>query len=142
MSYSYNNDYNSGANEPRRNDRYDANEADARGLHTEAGRNAMNHFNNAAEGVGRAAAEFNSGGGRDAFESVGNPLANRSEGEGEKTNPFLRPAQMLAEATQEGLKGIPGAIFEFATGQYEAHKAHPEGNQRSQEQSESRRDEY
>ncbi|CAE6422873.1 unnamed protein product [Rhizoctonia solani] len=140
MSYPYNNDFNSAGNEVRRNDGYDASEADARGLHTEAGRNAMNHFNNAAEGAGRAAAEFNSGGGRDAVESVGNPLANRNEGEGEQTNPFLRPAQMLAEATQEGLKGLPGAIFEFATGQYEAHKIHPGGNQRDQEQSESRRD--
>ncbi|CAE6349222.1 unnamed protein product [Rhizoctonia solani] len=140
MSYPYNNDSNSSDNEIRRNNGYDASEADARGLHTEAGRNAMNHFNNAAEGVGRATAEFNSGGGRDAVESVGNPLANRNEGEGERTNPFLRPAQMLAEATQEGLKGIPGAIFEFATGQYEAHKVHPGGNQRDQEQSESRRD--
>lgn len=71
----------------------------------------MNHFNNAAEEVGRAAAEFNSGGGRNAVESVGNPLANRQENEGEHTNPFLKPAQMLAEATQEGFKGIPGAIF-------------------------------
>ncbi|QRW23384.1 hypothetical protein RhiXN_08420 [Rhizoctonia solani] len=136
MSYNYGNDYSSGDNDTRRNVGYDASEADARGLHTEAGRNAMNHFNNAAEGVGRAAAEFNSGGGRDAVESVGNPIANRDEGE-DKTNPFLRPAQMLAEATQEGLKGIPGAIFEFATGQYEAHKMHAEGNQRSQEQSSS-----
>ncbi|CAE6525311.1 unnamed protein product [Rhizoctonia solani] len=146
MSYSYNNrdDYNSGDSEPRRNNGYDANEADARGLHTEAGRNSMNHFNNAAEGIGRAAAEFNSGGGREAVESVGNPLANRNEGEGDKTNPFLRPAQMLAEATQEGLKGIPGAIFEFATGQYEAHKLHPKENhgQNDREQSESRRDQY
>ncbi|KAH7345673.1 hypothetical protein B0J17DRAFT_640750 [Rhizoctonia solani] len=158
MSYASNNDYNSGDYDSRRNNGYDASEADARGLHTEAGRNSMNHFNNAAEGIGRAAAEFNSGGGREAVESVGNPLANRNEGEGEKTNPFLRPAQMLAEATQEGLKGIPGAIFvrgqffrsyirfdawacqEFATGQYEAHKVHPEGNRHDQGQSESRRD--
>ncbi|CAE6460770.1 unnamed protein product [Rhizoctonia solani] len=141
MSYNYSNDNDSGDNDIRRNTGYSADEADARGLHTEAGRNAMNHFNNAADGLGRAAAEFNSGGGRDAVESVGNPIANRNEGE-DKTNPFLRPAQMLAEATQEGLKGIPGAIFEFATGQYEAHKVHPEGNQRDQQQSESRRDQY
>ncbi|KAG8732722.1 hypothetical protein FRC11_011381 [Ceratobasidium sp. 423] len=160
MSYASNNDYSSRDNDFRRNDGYDASEADARGLHTEAGRNAMNHFDNAAEGVGRAAAEFNYGGGRNEVESVGNPLANRNEGEGEKANPFLRPAQMLAEATQEGLKGIPGAIFvrdntfrshirfnartyqEFATGQYEAHKAHPGENQRDQGQSEYRRDQY
>ncbi|CAE6380955.1 unnamed protein product [Rhizoctonia solani] len=141
MSYNYNSDFNSGDNDMRRDNGYDGSEADARGLHTEAGINAMGHFNNAAEGVGRAAAEFNSGGGRDAVESVGNPIANRNEGE-DKTNPFLRPAQILAEATQEGLKGIPGAIFEFATGQYEAHKVHPAGNQRDQEQSEPRRDQY
>ncbi|CAE6517262.1 unnamed protein product [Rhizoctonia solani] len=140
MSYASNNDDRSGDYDSRRNHGYDASEADARGLYTEAGRNSTNHFNNAAEGIGRAAAEFNSGGGRNAIESVGNPLANRNEGEGEKTNPFLRPAQMLAEATQEGLKGIPGAIFEFATGQYEAHKVHPEGNRHDQGQSESRRD--
>jgi hypothetical protein len=71
----------------------------------------MNHFNSAAEGFGRATAEFNSGGGLNAVESVGNPLANRNENEGEHVNPFLKPAQMLAEATQEGLKGLPGAIL-------------------------------
>ncbi|KAJ1302098.1 hypothetical protein OPQ81_000929 [Rhizoctonia solani] len=139
MSYPYN-EYNSGDNELRGNDGYDAREADARGIRTEAGRNALNHFNNAAQDIGRATAEFNSGGGREAVESVGNPIANRNEGEGEKTNPFLRPAQLLAEATQEGLKGLPGAILEFATGQYEAHKVHPEGHRRDQEQFESNRD--
>jgi hypothetical protein len=81
------------------------------GLHTEAGRNAQGHFNSAAEGVGRAAAEFDQGGGREAFESVGNPIANRNEGQGEHVNPFLKPAQELAAATLEGAKGLPGAIL-------------------------------
>ncbi|QRV82001.1 hypothetical protein RhiJN_10016 [Ceratobasidium sp. AG-Ba] len=112
------------------------------GIRTEAGRNAQGHFNSAAEGIGRAAAAFEQGGGRQEFESVGNPIANRNENEGERANPFLKPAQELAAATQEGLKGLPGAIFEFATGQYEAHKMHPEGNRFGHNQERERRDEY
>lgn len=150
MSYNHN-EYGSGDNEFRRNQEfsneygsrernYDRNEADERGLHTEAGRNAQGHFNAAAEGVGRAAAELNYGGGRQAVESVGDPMAHRNENE--HVNPFLKPAQELAEATIEGAKGLPGAILEFATGQYEAHKMHPEGNRLAHTQQEHRRDEY
>ncbi|KAG8700789.1 hypothetical protein FRC09_005753 [Ceratobasidium sp. 395] len=123
------------------------------GIRTEAGRNAQGHFNSAAEDIGRAAASFDQGGGREAFESVGNPAANRNENEGEHVNPFLRPAQELAAATKEGVKGLPGAIFlgvlneahllqEFATGQYEAHKVHPEGNRPGYSREEERRNEY
>ncbi|KAF8595530.1 hypothetical protein BDV93DRAFT_611377 [Ceratobasidium sp. AG-I] len=153
MSYNNDNEYGSSGNEFRRNQEfsneygsrernYDRNESDERGLHTEAGHNAQGHFNAAAEGVGRAAAEFDSGGGRQAVESVGNPIANRNENSGEHVNPFLKPAQELAEATIEGAKGLPGALFEFATGQYEAHKVHPEGNRSGHTQQENRRNEY
>ncbi|KAG8679932.1 hypothetical protein FRC08_016647 [Ceratobasidium sp. 394] len=109
---------------------------------TEAGRNSQGHFNSAAEGVGRAAAAFEEGGGREAFESVGNPMGNRNENEGERVNPFLRPAQELAAATQEGVKGLPGAILEFATEQFEAHKHRAGGNQSSYNREEERRNEY
>ncbi|KAB5587448.1 hypothetical protein CTheo_9114 [Ceratobasidium theobromae] len=138
MSYTSNDYYNTSDNDSRRKQGYGASKVDERGSRTEAGRNAMSHFNNAAKEVGRAAEEFDSGGGRQAVEGVGNPLAQRNEGEGDRVNPFLKPAQMLAGATQEGLKGIPGAIFEFATEQYEAHKHHGQGHSGST----SNRDQY
>ncbi|KAG9103166.1 hypothetical protein FRC07_010070 [Ceratobasidium sp. 392] len=159
---SYNNDYDSRDNEFRRNQDssneygsqqrgYGSNEYGSErrgygdndsGIRTEAGRNAQGHFSSAAEDIGRAAAAFDQGGGREAFESVGNPIANRNENEGEHVNPFLRPAQELAAATKEGVKGLPGAIFEFATAQYEAHKLHPEGNQSGHNRDEERRNQY
>lgn len=45
------------------------------------------------------------------MESVGNPMANRNENSNEHVNPFLKPAQVLAEATIEGAKGLPGALL-------------------------------
>ncbi|KAG9077124.1 hypothetical protein FS749_011022 [Ceratobasidium sp. UAMH 11750] len=161
MSYASNNNYGSEGNEYRRNQEsssgygsgrreYGSNEYNSErreygdnndDMRTEAGRNSQGHFNSAAEGVGRAAAAFEEGGGREAFESVGNPMANRNENEGERVNPFLRPAQELAAATQEGVKGLPGAILEFATEQFEAHKHRAGGNQSGYNREEERRNE-
>ena len=38
-------------------------------------------------------------------------MANRNENPNEHANPFLKPAQALAEATIEGAKGLPGALL-------------------------------
>ncbi|KAG8743207.1 hypothetical protein FRC10_000278 [Ceratobasidium sp. 414] len=161
MSYASNNDYGSERNEYRRNQEasneygsgrreHGSNEYGSErreygdnggGIRTEVGRNAQGHFDSAAEGVGRAAAEFEQGGGREALESVGNPMANRDENEGEHVNPFLKPAQILAAATKEGVKGLPSAILEFAAEQYEARKNHRGGNQPSYNRDEERRNE-
>ncbi|KAG9087638.1 hypothetical protein FRC06_002446 [Ceratobasidium sp. 370] len=162
MSYASNNERGSGGNEYRRNQEfsneygsgrreYGSNEYGSErreygdnndSIRTEAGRNAQEHFGSAAEGIGRAAAAFDEGGGREAFESVGNPMGNRDQNEGEHVNPFLRPAQELAAATREGMKGLPGAILEFATEEYEAHKNRAGGNQPSHNRDEGRRNEY